>query len=70
MKATLTYTLPDERHEFELASRADIIGIRNSEFYEFLRSKRKHADLNESQVELLEEVWVEYFGSLGKFLEL
>ena len=54
-KATLEFSLPEERIEFETAARAqDILSVLG-EHDEWLRSKLKHGELTDDQRLVLEE---------------
>ena len=56
MKATLTFDLPEEQEEFELASNAVNYSIALSDIDNYLRSKIKYADLTEEQYKVYEEI--------------
>lgn len=56
MKATLEFTLPEDRYEFEFAQAASKIA---AEFYEmghFMRNIRKHREMGEEASKLFDEI--------------
>lgn len=56
MKATLTFTLPEENEEFEIASKAQRTKGALDEFDHYLRSKLKYEELSEEQHDVYEAV--------------
>ena len=59
MKATLEYTLPEERGEFECAVKAlDYLGALQA-IREWLRGQRK-CDGSAEEMEVLDKIWVEF----------
>lgn len=51
MKATLTFTLPEEQEEFALAMKAGKLESAKWEFEQVLRSAYKYGSLNDKSVE-------------------
>lgn len=65
MKATLEFTLPEEKEEHLVAVKAGAMQGAICDFLEDVRSKRKHGNFTEDELEILD--WVhkvahEYFG--------
>lgn len=56
MQATLTFNLPEDREDFELASKAVDYSIVLNDIDQFLRSKIKHSDATEEQQKVYEEI--------------
>lgn len=55
-KATLTYNLPEEEYEFELACKALHLQVVIDEFDNYLRGRLKYETLTDEQDKTLEEV--------------
>ena len=56
MIATLRFSLPDEREEFECALKGIEYKIQLDEIYNFCRNRLKHGEHTESENELLEQI--------------
>ena len=65
MTATLTFNLPEEREEFEMASQAHKLYYAVSDFDNFLRGKIKHADLTDEQYETYDSIRQELWNRLS-----
>lgn len=63
MKAVLEFTLPEEKEEFELASKAGLYCSALWDIGQFLRSKEKYGSdaLTKEQLELLQEIRAKFF---------
>ncbi len=57
-KATLTFNLPEEQHEYRLANKAGELSLILWDFTQLVRSKTKHGDPDERvSWEEVREVW-------------
>lgn len=65
MNATLTFNLPEEEEEFEMASQARKLYFAVSDFDNFLRNKIKHADLTDEQYGVYDSIRQELWNRLS-----
>lgn len=56
MKAELTFDLPEEREEFEMAANGWKLYMAISTFDNWLRGKIKHEDLTDEQYEIYDKI--------------
>lgn len=56
MKAVLEYTLPEEKHEFDLAVNAQKYWLTVNSTLGLIRQKLKYSQLSELEISLLEEI--------------
>ena len=61
MKATLSFNLPEEEAEFELASKARDYAIAIEEIGNFLRHKLKYEELSEVEAKIYNEIREKFF---------
>ena len=64
MKATLTFNIPEEQEEFDIASNAHKFYSVISEFDNFLRNKIKYTDLPEEQYLIYKTIRQEFWNKL------
>jgi len=57
MKAILEFTLPEEAHDHALAVHANELAIVLEEIRTWLRTKRKHGDLDPTAQIVADEAW-------------
>lgn len=66
MKATLTFSLPDELSEFEMAQKGQDYAIALSDIRDLIRSMRKYRELAPEAREVLDELWKELHDQLAE----
>lgn len=66
MNATLTFNLPEEQEEFNMATQAHKLYFAISDFDNFLRNKIKHTDLTDEQYAVYDTIRQELWNRLSE----